>query len=408
MGDDGNGILDHVLDRSHVIVALRLLVGSNTSQVPSKVFVQGRMVALVPRMKKWYSLPLTNEEIALGVRNGMVSLGIGASFDSSSNSSVDCVEVYVAEREKVARWIPISYIKHDGAQKADSSSRAMSLLYNTDENISGRGLILSARTLAALCEISPGSSQNFKDEQRVILKSIVEDTAFTRDKVLSEAIRDLVKNLEPSDRLRNSLYDESILRGCMKILDEAKDLGDASTMTSADDKTRWDATSVILRDCLRAVSQIARERPMNYLQCMVNAAENDSSTGSIATDTCELILEGDRRSFPCVDLIDGQGGLIELCLTEIAIELNTDRGSNLAKFDAVKQFLQSSNRNVVESTCRAVSAFCRRQGGTNPGDTDLFRLLQGTRIVAYKCDSCGLCPLKDVRYTFLEEAFDIE
>jgi hypothetical protein len=194
----------------------------------------------------------------------------------------------------------------------------------------------------------------------------------------------------------------------MKILDDAKNLCSDSTMTNADESLRWDATRLILRDCLRAVSRIARERPMNYLQCMVNASENDSSTGSIATDACELILEGDRRSLPCVDLLDGHGGLIELCLTEIAIELNTDRGSNLAKFDAVKQFLQSSNRDVVQSTCRAVSSFCRRQGTTNPGDTDLFRLLQGTRIVAYKCDSCGLCPLKDVRYTFLEEAFDIE
>jgi len=405
---DAEDSIEKTLDRTHAIVALRLLVGSNTTQVPSKVFVQGRPVDLTPRVKKWYSLPLTNEEIALGVRNGMVSIGIGSPFDSSSSSSVDSIEVYVTEREKISDWISTSYIVNDGKHSIESSCLPIGSHCPDDGDVPSRGLLLSAGALATLCEISPNSSRNIAENQRDLLRSLVETTAFTRNKVLCDTVKDLLNKLEPDERLRNSLYDESILRGCMKVLRDAKTLLDDSTMTDANENTRWDATRSILRDCLDTVSKIARDRPMNYLQGMENATEKDTSIGSIASDASKLILEGIRRSLPYSGLIDGPGGLIELCLTEIAIELNTERGKNLAKFDAIKPFLESSNRDIMELSCKAVSDFCLRQGTTNQGDGDLFRLLQGTRIVAYKCDSCGLCPLKDVRYTFLEEAFDID
>ncbi len=405
--EDAGDLADKTFDRSHAIVALRLLVGSNISQVPSKVFIQGRPVDLTPRVKKWYSLPLTNEEIALGVRHGIVSIGIGPPFDSSSSSSVDSIEVYVTERERLAKWIPMSYIASDGEQSVESYLDAVDSQSGGDNDITCRRLIQSARALATLCEISPNSPQHIAECQRQVLRTLVEDTVFTRNDDLSETVKGLLKKLEPNERLRNSLYDECVLRGCMKILANAKVFFNESDMSHANEDTRWDATHSILRDCLDAVSKIARERPMNYLKCVENASENDASVESIASHASKMIIEGIRRSLPCRGLIDRPGGLIELCLTEIAIELNTERGKSLAKFDVVKQFLQSSNRDVADLSCQAVSDFCRRQGTTNSGG-GLFRLLQGTRIVAYKCDSCGLCPLKDVRYTFLEEAFDIE
>lgn len=404
--DDENS--EKTLDRSHAIVALRVLVGSNTSQVPSKVYIQGRPVDLTPRLKKWYSLPLTNEEITLGIRNGIISLGIGPPFDPSNSSSVDSVEVYVVEREKLAGWIQVSYIKSNGEQPTGSNDCAIGPQCEDDEDIASRGLLLSVRALTSLCEISSESLQRVSESQRSTLRTMVEETAFTRDKVVRDTVKDLLNKLEPNDRLRNSLYDESILRGCMKILGDAKVLFDDESMNDANENTRWDTTRSVLRDCLDTVSKIARERPMNYLQYMENASENDASIESIASDVSKLILEGARRSLPCSGLIDGPGGLVELCLTEIAIELNTERGKNLAKFEVIKEFLESGNCELVELTCQAVSDFCRRQVATNQCGGDLFRLLQGTRIVAYKCDSCGLCPLKDVRYTFLEESFDIE
>lgn len=393
-------------------MALRVLVGSTVSQIPSKITIQGRPIDLTPRMKKWYSMPLTNEEIALGVRTGMISVGIGSPFDAGSSSSVDAIEVYVTERDEVNDWLQRSYIKSNEKHEEESNQVARRNILTScegdddDDDENTRGLLSSVRALSFLCELCPESALNGVDSQRLFLRDLVEDTAFTRNKLVGETVRGLVTKLEPNDRLRSSLYDESILRGWMKTLADAKRLQDESTTSVANSKARWEATRTILRDSLNAVSKISRERPMNYLQCMGNVSETDDSSGSIALDASRLILEGARRSLPCSDLIDGPGGIIELCLTEIAIGNSTEYGEHLAKFDIVKKFLQSTNRDVAEVACRAVSAFCERQGLANQDEDGLFVILERSRLIAYRCDSCGLCPLKDIKYTYLEE--DIE
>lgn len=373
--------------------------------------MQGRPLDLLPRVKKWYSVPLTNEEISLGVRNGMVTVGIGPSFDSTSNSSVDSIEVYGTEREELAPWIPRSYIQSEGVDHGqtnlDTKEEAPHDIGN--ENDATKGLLLSAQSLSYLCGLSPQSAQPIVANQRDFLRELVEYTSYTKSKAVSETVRHLVRTLEPDERVRSSLYDESMLRGWSKALHDANQLVEETMMAeSADVKALWESARSILRDCLSAVTKISRERPMNYLQAMESVAENEESAGSLAIEASRLILEGARRYLPCNDLIEGAGGIIELCLTEIAIDLNIERGKYLAKFDVVKRFLESSNLEVAEVACMAISSFCQRRGASNHKDADLFRVLQDLRLVAYKCDSCATCPMKEIRYTFLEEALDIE
>lgn len=398
-----------------VIAALRILVGSTSSYIPSKIYVQGRPVDLTPRVKKWYSLPLTDEEIALSIRNGILSVGIGQAFDSSSNIVVDSVEVYAAERSSIETWLPKSYFPAEGTFQPDlrSPSPHPSSAVSEKEHDVSNGLILSARALSFLCELV-GSTKLISDTERSFLRQLVQDTALDRDKIVSKTIHTLLERLEPDGRSRKSFYDESILFGCSKALSRSKEIVNESVMMDFDeDASRWGALRLVLQDCLQAASSIARERPMNYLQSMENIVESDFSSGSVAVDASKMLLEGLRRSSHFEDLVGGPGGIIDLSLTEMAIERNTDapHSKQFAKFDDIRRFLESNKAPVVDRCCEAISTFCRNHGGAERAANetpDLFTLLQHARLVAYQCDSCALCPMKGTRYTLLEEDYDIE
>jgi hypothetical protein len=62
----------------HVLAALRVLLGStSTDRIPRYLYIEGRQVEVSPGIKKWYSIQLTAEEIAISLRNGFIVLGIG-------------------------------------------------------------------------------------------------------------------------------------------------------------------------------------------------------------------------------------------------------------------------------------------------------------------------------------------
>jgi hypothetical protein len=89
-----------------VVVALRILVGSTTTDcVPSKLFIQGRPVA-ISREKRWHDLPLTLEEVIVAVRSGVISIGVGPAVDSGNNPLIDSMEVYAIEKRKILNLFP--------------------------------------------------------------------------------------------------------------------------------------------------------------------------------------------------------------------------------------------------------------------------------------------------------------
>jgi hypothetical protein len=402
-----------------VIAALRILVGSTSSDViPSKIYVEGRPVDLTPGVKKWYSLPLTEEEIALSVRNGLVSVGIGQAFDSSHSPSVDSIEVYAAERQIVDKWLPKSYLSPASASDLTLAEQRHAPRDDcSGDSDSSNGLILSAQALAHLCELV-GTSKLIAEGERGFLKQLVQDTALDREKRVNECVENLLERIEPDTRARKSFYDESILFGCSNALTKSKAVVEESEeVGETDDRSnigaKWSSVGFVLQDCLKSATLIARERPMNYLQSMEKIVENHMSSGSIAVDASKLILAGIRNSANCDNLIGGAGGIVDLSLTEMAIELNTDtpHSKQFAKFDVIRGLLESKKIAVVERCCEAVSTFCRNHGGGDQASTDkpnLFTLLQHARLVAYQCDSCALFPMKEIRYTLLEENHDIE
>lgn len=424
-GDSKSGDSDDL-----VIAAIRVLVGGSSNYIPSKIYIQGRPIIITPRLKKWYCLPLTNEEIALGVRNGFVSVGLGPAFDSSSNCVVDSVEVYGVKRSSTESWLPTTYFAREEKSPSimyplASSDTTTPVTLEGESDGPTDGLISSARALTFFCELV-GSNKFISEGERDFLRQLVQETALERDSQVRECVQTLLERLDSDQRSRRSFHDESVLIGCSKALSNTKvivdDLSSAMVAMSDEDyddssgielSLRWKAIGLVLRDCLQAASFIARERPMNYLQSMEKLVENNASSASIAVDASKLILEGFRNSAHYEDLVRGSNGIIDLALMEMAIELNTDspHSKQFASFDVVRGFLESKDSNLVQRCCDSISAFCRRYGSTAEGiasTPDLFMLLQHARLVAYQCDACALFPMKKIRYTLLEGDHDIE
>lgn len=403
---------------SLVITAIRILVGSSFGGIPSRVVIHGRPLNLMPRTKKWYCIPLTKEEIALGVRCGFVAVSIERAIDPSSSIVVDAMEVYGIERELMEHWLPKSYTYTDPSAVHHSPISSQQEEVNGDESFESAGLIHSCQALSGLCKVSEGR-RNALVSGRDFLRELVEETALESCKKLQESVQNLVKNFEPDSRSRISFLDECILLGCSRSVAKCKTALDALAMDSDNDDleverdNRRQAIGSLIRDTLQTASRIAKERPMNYLKSIENAIESDLSSDSLAVEASKVLIGDFAEVEEYQDMINGPEGIIELSLIELAIELNTDSTHNeqFASFTTIQKFLDLENDVFIKRTCDAISSFCGKYGDAERQSGDrhgLFTLIQHARLVAYQCDSCSLFPMKAIRYTLLEGDHDIE
>jgi len=406
-----------------VISAIRVLVGSNCDYMPSKISVQGRSIDITPRLKRWYNIPLTEEEIARGVRTGLISLWIGQSFDPKNAPVIDSVEVFARDRNSVNMAYPKNYFASastTGIETSPKLDEETPNLLSSDEQtssseddiITSNGLILSIRATTNLCQLI-GPSVRFSDEGKELLRQLIQVTAVHPEKRLGRSLQVLSSSLDSDSRSRWSFQDENMLAGCSQSLDECNALLNDVACTEgemhASEDFKWNAIKRILQDCLKASSLIARKRPNNYLQSMGNMQENNFKSGSIAIEASKLILEGLKRSTGFEELIGGTKGIITLSLTEMAIVVYMDDSTSTKDFvqlSQIREFLDVANL----STCQAISTFFQDHESEQmkSGIPGLFVQMEAARRVAYQCDSCGLCPMKDVRYTILEEDYGID
>ena len=400
------GLGKFVYDENKLIIAaVRVLVGSTSNCIPSKIYIQGRPIDLVPRVKKWYSLPLTKEEIALAVRNGFMSLAIGPSFDTSNNAVIDSIEVFAMERSHLESSLPKSYFSSKEEIQSELKQR-LSRVSIRNGNVFSNGLSLSTNALIYFCDLVK-VKPNFTNDGRKLLQQLIQETALERDKNISDCAQGLLKRLEPDERSRHSLQDESLLFACSKALTQAKEMVDDSR------NSNLEPVAFLLRECLETATKIARERPMNYLRSMGNIVEANAASTSLASDASDIILDGLNSSAHYEELISGRAGIIELSLIEMAIEHNTvaPQSKQSVNFNIIRNFLESNDANVVKCCCDSIALFCKDHGknDTNANNaSDLFTMLQHARLVAYQCDSCALFPIKEIRYTLLEDEHDIE
>ena len=75
------------------IVAVRVLVGSMPDLIPREISVMGsgRTIKTKRSMKRWYEYVLTDEEVLLAVRNGLVTMNFSSSHDLTSGAVVDAI-----------------------------------------------------------------------------------------------------------------------------------------------------------------------------------------------------------------------------------------------------------------------------------------------------------------------------
>lgn len=396
---------------SLVIAAIRILVGSSFAGIPSRVVVQGRPLDLTPRVKKWYCVPLTKDEIALGVRSGFVSVGIERPFDSSSSIVIDAIEVYGLQRELLEEWLPKSYIYNPSTTRKASGALHEQAIDGHQSNESS-SLLHSCQALSHLCEISGGRKNALADEWG-FLRELVEETALDSSNLVRDSVQNLLKNFEPDDQSRSSFLDECILSGCSRTVSRSKNASESFAMEGDDDghaekNYQQKAIGSLIRDSLQVALRIANERPINYLKTMTNVIERDLASASLAVEASEVLISEFAEVEEFQDIINGSEGVIELSLIELAIELNTitdsTHGKQFASFKTVQNFLELGNADFVKRTCDAISKFCSKHGKAERESSDhqgLFSLILLARV-AYQCDGCATCPIKKIRYTLLD------
>mmetsp|Transcript_16649 Transcript_16649/g.19200 ORF Transcript_16649/g.19200 Transcript_16649/m.19200 type:complete len:2254 (-) Transcript_16649:59-6820(-) len=377
-----------------VISAIRVLIGSSSEYMPSKISVQGRAIDITPRLKRWYNITLTEEEIARGIRTGLVTLWVGQSFDPTNSPVLDSVEIFASERNTVESFIPRNYFASSSTPNIESSKPELETQKSDDKS----GLILGVQAISNLCELI-GPTVRVSEKGKELLQEIVQDTAVHPEKQLGESVQMLCGGLDFDSR--STFQDENMLIGCSRSLDGCKALLNETTSKV---ENKWKAIRMVLQDCMKVSSMIARERPSNYLQSMGSMENNIKST--IASEASKLILKGLRNKSPSFEELIGGRGIIFLLLTEFAlVELFSLREStstrNFMQLSQIKEFFDIANL----STCEAISTFFRDYGnGQNKSSIpDLFIKMEAMKEVAYQCDSCEICPIKEVRHTIIEK-----
>ena len=396
---------------SLVISAIRVLVGSSRTYMPSKICVQGRFVDITPKLKRWYNVPLTKEEIARGIRTGIVSLWIGPSFDPTNAPIIDSVEVFASERKWIDMSMPRSYFPTISTPMKDASTIEdginTSVLANNEGTLDG--LLLGIRATTNMCDLV-GPSVSLSDTAKGLLSELIQLTTVHPDKSLGDSLQMLADCLDTDARARWAFQDENMLVGCSRCLDGCNTLlNKVSDEANPAKDLKWKAIRMVLKDCLRVSTLIARERPNNYLQSMGNMQENNLKSGSIAIEAAKLILKGLQNSIGFEELIGGSRGIVTLSLTEMAIVVYMDDSTSTKDFmqiSQIREFLDVANA----STCEAISTFFQDDESEHNQNRipDLFMQMEAARRVAYQCDSCGVCPITKVRYTILEDDYEME
>eukprot|EP00934_Nitzschia_sp_Nitz4_P001486 Nitzschia sp. Nitz4//scaffold80_size88189//52173//65261//NITZ4_005091-RA/size88189-snap-gene-0.2-mRNA-1//1//CDS//3329558642//1486//frame0 len=385
----------------HTICGLRILFGSSSKSSPARIMVQGRPIDIVPNSKKWYSILLTDEEITVGLRSGVVTFTIVPEPLSTCEVAVDSIEVYAVGRDdagvKVKRAFFDRSDRTNGVPRLDDSV--------LDNVSSGDSRMLSLALKAAGKYCTTAKRSDIALSQLQLLRNLVQATALSADPELTDAVRELV-NVSLSDApQRNVLYMENILRGCLNMLIEVQGTTGKHFLDVSSSPSSWNGLRKVLHDCLRKVVAFACENPMDYLHA-VELVSSEGSREPLGVGCSRLIFSALRRCLPCDDLLQSPSGIIDLCLAEIAIKHSTGSGKVLATFDVLRKFLEGETP-CNEMTCRAIGDFCERHGRTDV-TSSLFSQLQERSLVAYQCDSCGVCPMKVERFTILDDSFDID
>ena len=317
---------------SIVIVAVRILIGSSTTEyLPQQMYVMGRSIKLIEGAKRWYDVPLTNEEIYLGVRTGNVTIGIVGSNDSSNCPIIDAVEVYGKQRADLnfLQQISLPYDAIIDEKYYFDTNRNIKRSIDQESNFDGRerdspdeALISSVLCLTHICRILKEKVDSSHINLEIV-QSLIQMTALVSGKGgLREYVMDFLREIEPEDSVRQLLTDKGTLLGiadelinlrnmCLHLFSDAseqtviekgKDDDSTSNMPSKNKHKSRHARPFALKHlikCLKATLIIANERPKNYVKVMQEIVSEGRLHNFIAIEAkvvYDTLLEGEKPS----------------------------------------------------------------------------------------------------------------
>ena len=312
------------------VVAVRILLGSTLKEcLPRELTVMGRPIVVTKRMKRWYNIPLTDEEIILGVRNGFVSIGIGASFESNKNSPlVDAIEVYAQERKKMPHLFPPVLEKGDLV----SSKENVASLF-PDRETSRNALGLSILALTHICYLVDKSLDRSSDGNLQTLLRLIQVTALDSNgqKDVREKVIELLAEIDKNDDSRQMLIDERKILGISDML-RCIDFKDFQTASLGEHRLINSGQPLkeilsVLNDCMSTAISIVENRPDNYKNSIGKLILSGNIKSSLALQ-CKRSID---HLIPYINVSGAVSNLMRLALFETMVsETCTETSSEFA------------------------------------------------------------------------------
>lgn len=363
-----------------IIAALRVQVGRvSTARIPSRIFVEGRKIALKQGASDWYAAVLTAQEIAHTVRKGFVTVKVDAG-PSGNTPVIDALEVYATARSSVTTWM-------DSKQNRQPIQQKSPVLGS---------LVLGMESLRNLnCMVTDKSKETLDKE---LARKLVYETAIGCPPEVSKAVDAMVAAFEGKENSQVFLDDIRVAACAGFVMepppDVTMDMGGAGFARGRRFISR-------LEDCLRVSCDVAKHRPNGYLKALEKTRNN---LGSIAIPGSVLLMENAALCLIATDSLVSQ--LTELALLEMAISFL--QGKKPDNFLALQRLLRSENSSILGAACRAVRLFCEKF--QSPQLLEYPDPFATQRMVAvYGCDSCSACPIQGTRYTLAKDdtSFDL-
>ena len=357
------------------IVAIRILLGSTTvDYLPKELAVMGRQIKLTPRMKRWYDIPLTDEEMMLAVRSGVITISIGSSYETTKSPPIiDSVEVYGLERKKLPHLFP----KHNEDESVfDVKMGDLSFIEGNRKSLD-----VSILTITHLCNLLGKTVDLSSQISPKTLRRLIQVTAL--DALSAGNVRnhvvDLVKSVEKDPHLMQLILDEGTLQGTSQALE--------NLLHFSINQSRKGRFLSKVGACLNVALAIVRDRPGNYKCCVEKLISSEQIKHSITLQAKAIL---DTKKMINVEI---STKLIQLCVFEsVATDGVVD--SNFAGLQLVAELLRSHDEKIVIESC------------SNLAET-LKELQTLGKVQAYKCDGCGVFPIERARYTLEDKNIDL-
>jgi E3 ubiquitin-protein ligase UBR4 len=383
----------------YAIVAVRILLGTNNVDfTPRDISVMGRAIKPARQKKRWYDVPLSDEEIMLGVRSGFVPIVIsGGEEGDRSQAIVDSIEVYAEERTKLSHLFPIkSHIVPD----ARNHHPVVNIGVGGRREALDTSIVVISHVFKLMGGV-PGLTSSITEES---LQRLIQVTALDSEKEgnVRNHVIGLLKDLETNTHAMQVLLDKGTLQGICNVLKELDGVVRDCQDTTSDKEgsiviTGRLGSKILARvnDCLVAAGAIVKERPSNYKNAIESLIGGKTTNLSIALHAKSLV----EACKHCPGVIITTSKLVDITLHEIlaaSIDHGAQNTKSLANLETLSGILRSSSQDIVKSCCDTVAKVVK-----NLKDVP-------TQVLLHQCDCCGILPITKTRFTMDEEGYDID